>query len=188
MGQEGYPEGHTGFAVKLDLTGPYDTFGECKKCSVVGFGRSKKSAQHHAAHLALKELYDIEIALPEGAGELSSKGPNKAAKGPTNAGWATLILKFFFSKKRSLKNSKSYSYVAQKGENGGDNYLIQFNSLHPQQSMNFRQEGTHKNVMFFCDTEINNQMFTGRGRSKKQAKRDCCMRVLRQVDNIQVQG
>ena len=54
--------------------------------------------------------------------------------------------------------------------------------------MNFRQEGTHKNVMFFCDTEINNQMFTGRGRSKKQAKRDCCMRVLRQVDNIQVQG
>ena len=59
---------------------------------MVGFGRSKKSAQHHAAHLALKELYDTEIALPEGAGELSNKGPNKAAKGPTNAGWATFLV------------------------------------------------------------------------------------------------
>ena len=146
--------------MKLDLTGPYDTSGECKKCSVIGFGRSKKSAQHHAAHLALKELYGADIALPEGAGELTSKGQNKAAKGP----------------------------MANTGENAGDNYLFQFNSLHPQQHMNYREEGTHKNKMFFCDTEINNQLFTGRGRSKKQAKRDCCMRVLRQVDNIQVQG
>ena len=42
----------------------------------VGIGRGKKSAQHHAAHLALLDIYREYVELPPGAGPTDGQSGN----------------------------------------------------------------------------------------------------------------
>jgi len=56
--------------VALRMNSPiHQTFDPSNPNTVfTGCGRSKKSAQHHAAHLALLDLYREYVELPSGAG------------------------------------------------------------------------------------------------------------------------
>ena len=42
----------------------------------MGIGRGKKSAQHHAAHLALLDIYREYVELPPGAGPTDGQSGN----------------------------------------------------------------------------------------------------------------
>ena len=68
-------------------------------------------------------------------------------------------------------------------------FLMMLNQRHPGMDLEFRQEGnSDKDKMFICEAQVEGRHFGGRGRSKKQAKRDLAMRILREVDKIQIQG
>ena len=43
--------------------------------SFTGFGRNKKGCQHHAAHLALLEIFGLSSILPPGAGPVGNPIP-----------------------------------------------------------------------------------------------------------------
>ena len=68
--RERIPATHTGFTTLLSL----------ESGSWLGFGRSKKLAQHHAASVCLKERQGVTVDVPVGAG--ASETYNSQVGGP----------------------------------------------------------------------------------------------------------
>ena len=120
--------------MELEAEGNYSLMGEqAETIRVVGFGRGKKLAQHHAAYLMLKEKYKMECTLPIGAGVLTTN-----LKVPSNQIGQV-----------KQENGQQQIDTSPKGVD----YLILFNQRHPGKDLEFRKEGTDKDTIFICECE-----------------------------------
>ena len=139
--------------------------------SFTGFGRNKKGCQHHAAHLALHDVFNVYTELPAGAGLLgkpiplipaSSTEVKMEIEGASIAPVATLDI--------DVKN-----------------YAKLVNEKHPGLAFDFRTEGENeKSLTFVATATIGQHIFVGKGRSKKQAKNDSCYKILRDLHKIEL--
>ena len=139
---ERVPQNHTGFATILSL--PDGT-------QWLGLGRNKKSAQHDAAAKCLKDLKNIIVPVPEGAG-LQTVGGTPGGRGNDP----------------SLKtgNIGPTGAVNQPEEIGQMCFLKKLNELHPGLNEEYRVEGTNKNQIFIAFATVNGTLFEGKGRAK----------------------
>ena len=158
------PVGHVGFCVLLNLPDGQ---------SWIGLGRSKKAAQHHAAAACLATTKNIQMPLPEGAGVYTN-----ANKAPPQAA-ATLGA-------QQMSMSQSIPESIPEVNSRGVDSLKLFHEYHPNFVEEYREEGNTKDKIFIATGQIIDrsgieQKYEGRGRSKKQAKRDLANRILRQV-------
>ena len=141
-----------------------------------GFGRSKKACQHHAAHLALKAIFGIETELPDGAG--------RAVSAPSE-----------MSSSDADSMEVEFATPDGTGDNETKNYTIAVNERCPGLVFSYRTEGSNEKAKVFVASAIvpgsappPDRTFEGRGRSKKQAKYDCCFRILRDYFKVKIES
>ena len=136
---ERVPNNHTGFATILSLP---------DGSQWLGLGRNKKSAQHDAAAKCLKEVKNVILPLPEGAGLQTVGGtPGGRQNDP------------------SLKSADAPNQSADDGV-GQMCFLKKLNELHPGINEEYRVEGNHKNQIFIAYATVNGTLFEGKGRAK----------------------
>lgn len=156
---ERIPSHHTGFTILLTLPDGK---------TWVGMGRSKKLAQHHAAHTCLKEIKNLDSILVEGTGLFTGKISMPSAN--------------------AVVTPKAVKTPEEAGLIGPGEYLKILNDLHPGMKEDYREEGTMKNKIFIASCTIDGKSYHGKGRAKKQAKKDMALRILREIHNYKIEG